>query len=208
MADCKAFCNHERIKNDIIKEYDHFRVLVPIGPLSEGHVLLSSKGHYECFADMEKEKQTEYATLLRSLCEQIERIYKKDVLVFEHGKFGESVPHAHSQLVPLAEDILYDVLSEINSEISQKYEMDISTFSSTIYPRLKGYVMIQTGGKILWYDAYHSFDQSKLRYVREKISRLTHQRHLLEWDKLSGDEKTASISRALLTKKRLSEHLT
>lgn len=98
MNDC-IFCNWDKIKDDILFETAHFRVKVGIGIVTAGHVMIVSKQHYRCYAEMPKELEAEYQQLKNRLIKIITKQFAEPFLV-EYGVFGQTVPHAHVHLIP------------------------------------------------------------------------------------------------------------
>lgn len=90
----------------IVEESEHYVALVTVGPIARGHCLILPRRHRSAMSttdDRDRRALMEFTENLRS---QIEDVYGKPVVLFEHGApEGEdsrpcSVSHAHWHLLP------------------------------------------------------------------------------------------------------------
>jgi hypothetical protein len=157
----------------------------------------------------------EYTPTSAYIANRFVEIYNQSVLLFEHGKFGRSVPHAHVHPVPLRDEYIEEAMEEVKKEIPSYHEMSMDAFSFGVYPELKnGYVMLQVfykdGGVKgpLWHDAYSGFgEENKASYMRKKLVVITGQPHLTSWKDIPDSEKPASLRRADSTRTLLRDLL-
>ena len=80
---------------------DNFYVVCDVHPLTEGHILIIPKWHLSCAGEFDDELFTEFEGLYRQFTTFIKGTYG-NVSTFEHGKIGQTIPHAHVQILPFA----------------------------------------------------------------------------------------------------------
>ncbi len=100
-----VFCDKDRSAESIFYETGNFYAMPTIGQISEGgHSLLIPKYHAPCLGEMGLSLLRECSDVKEELQGAIEREYGKSI-AFEHGIIGQSVPHAHLQILPSNTDI-------------------------------------------------------------------------------------------------------
>lgn len=105
------FCQIKtKLSNQIIEETTRFFVLHDGYPLCEGHLLIVPKDHVDCLRNLDKSLQDEFLKIKHEV-QKFLRINYCDPVFFEHGVVGQSVPHAHLQILPTSLSIL-DVLKK------------------------------------------------------------------------------------------------
>lgn len=86
----------------------NLRVLIPIGPFCEGHLLVATKMHESSFGHVPGDVLTELVGLLDKLTSLVEARYGRTI-VFEHGPLssvrpgGACLEHAHVNILPIPE---------------------------------------------------------------------------------------------------------
>lgn len=101
-----VFCDTKKLEREIIYESKNFYVIPTIGQISDGgHVLIVSKDHLPALGAMNRKHLNEFSELKFKVQEAIHEEYEKTI-VFEHGIVGQSVPHAHLQILPSSTDLL------------------------------------------------------------------------------------------------------
>lgn len=99
MKNSCTFCDKAQYK-DAIAENREFFVKATYGMMGvEGYVLLVPKKHLSCYGALSKKKYEKFGKARDRLVDAVERNYGKSV-VFEHGKTGQSVLHAHLHVMP------------------------------------------------------------------------------------------------------------
>ncbi|MFA6376393.1 MAG: HIT family protein [Candidatus Paceibacterota bacterium] len=98
MEEC-VFCDPKLKEADVLFETPNFFIKLGIGVAAPGHVMLVSKGHYTCFADMPPGLREEYAGLKNLVFDKIKAAFSEPFLV-EYGILEQSVPHAHLHFIP------------------------------------------------------------------------------------------------------------
>jgi len=110
-ANC-VFCNYEDKKERVIYESQNFYVIPTIGQISDGgHLLIIPRQHYVCLGAMNEKLFDEFDELTQKTKKAVTNEYEKPIL-FEHGILGQSVSHAHMQMMPSSTDLF----TRINKE--------------------------------------------------------------------------------------------
>src|SRR5580658_4727623 len=101
----------EKYVRRVLCESESFAVIPSLGPLAEGHVLLCTREHLRSFAGLDPDCHSEYQAIKVRLRHELEAVYGKATLVFEHGMAieGDRVPctvdHAHMHFLPLGQTL-------------------------------------------------------------------------------------------------------
>lgn len=94
------FCQIKtKLKDQIINQTKNFYVLHDGCPLLEGHLLIIPKKHIDCFLTLEKKLKKEFYELKNKTTIFLRDNYKQ-LVIFEHGVVGQTIPHAHLHLLP------------------------------------------------------------------------------------------------------------
>jgi len=102
-------------ENRIVVENDAYVGLVTVGPIARGHCLVVPRVHRLAMTSGDHRDRQRLTYILHQLVAQMQEIYAKPVLLFEHGAAEGSdvrpctVSHAHWHLVPTtikAEELL------------------------------------------------------------------------------------------------------
>lgn len=102
--------NKENKGNRIITETDNFVVFPALGPIVEGHVLITSKEHYIGVGGVPKEFYEELEEIQKKVRSALKEIYGKS-LFFEHGasisgeKSACCIEHTHIHALPVNVDV-------------------------------------------------------------------------------------------------------
>jgi diadenosine tetraphosphate (Ap4A) HIT family hydrolase len=73
-------------------------------PLLPGHVLVITRRHARCLAELDPEGERELDAAAERVRAFLERAYGAPVLAWENGVAGQTVFHAHLHLIPVAAD--------------------------------------------------------------------------------------------------------
>lgn len=95
------FCDRTSVEI-VLAESEHFVVLADNAPLLEGHLLIVPREHYACLGAIPAALDDELLALKEQTVRFCAAIYRPATF-FEHGVFGQSVPHAHLHAVPLGQ---------------------------------------------------------------------------------------------------------
>lgn len=94
-----TFCDKSEY-GSAIAENGEFFVKATYGMMGvEGYVLLVPKSHVSCYGALSRKKHEKFGKARDTLVDAVERNYGKSV-VFEHGKTGQTVLHAHLHVIP------------------------------------------------------------------------------------------------------------
>lgn len=103
MDDC-IFCKIAKGENEeFIYEDDNFFAILDISPITEGHVLVIPKKHFETILDMPNSLGGEFVKAIKEVgLRQMEK-YKSEgfnVIMNSFEVAGQVVPHLHAHIVP------------------------------------------------------------------------------------------------------------
>lgn len=104
MGDKCTFCDYADQKS-VVAESENFYAIPSFGQISDGgHMLVIPKKHYVCLGAMEDKHFPELEQFTGNLKKAITDVYGKPIS-FEHGILGQSIPHAHLQMMPTDVDL-------------------------------------------------------------------------------------------------------
>ena len=69
------FCNYKLIRNDILFNSNNFFVKVGVGILASGHIMLITKNHINCFANLSNDLKEEFLLLKEDIFKQQNSTY-------------------------------------------------------------------------------------------------------------------------------------
>ncbi|MBU0460667.1 MAG: HIT family protein, partial [Nanoarchaeota archaeon] len=199
------FCDHEKIKDDIIYETENFYVKVGISIITAGHVMITTKKHYRCYAEMPKELIPEFEQLKNKLITLITENFSKPFLV-EYGIWGQTIAHAHIHLIP-SQDKHYEIKSIIAElGIPSPVPFQEGTFQTmkALYKKNNGYVLLGENHKMFL------FDIEKVKNIQKSDTLLDYRPFFAKkgigtgsWKNMSEEEKLADEEKREKTKKLL-----
>lgn len=94
------------LKSRLLVDDGEFVVFPTLGHMVPGYLLVATKDHVVSMAGLRDDQRPRLYSLLKQLCEMLEKEYGAPVLVYEHGdtvdgaKGGSCIAHAHIHLVP------------------------------------------------------------------------------------------------------------
>ncbi len=98
MENC-VFCNWKKDEKEILYETPNFFVAVGIGIAAPGHVMLITKEHYICYADMPAKMREEFKAAKELVYSKVKGEFSTPFMV-EYGILEQSVRHAHLHFIP------------------------------------------------------------------------------------------------------------
>lgn len=93
------FCEQGVDNDSTLYVNESFYVRVGLGLIAPGHVLVVSREHYGCFGEMPGELDEEYERFAGMAAGAVSEGFA-DPFLLEYGRWGQSVPHAHTHLIP------------------------------------------------------------------------------------------------------------
>jgi diadenosine tetraphosphate (Ap4A) HIT family hydrolase len=99
---------------DKLFETDRFYAVPDRYPLVPGHVLVISKAHLRCHAQIPPEWEEDLEAAAARVRGFLRAAYREPVLTWENGVAGQTVFHAHLHLLPLPAERFPDELGEPN----------------------------------------------------------------------------------------------
>ncbi|MEO1053378.1 MAG: hypothetical protein AAFX87_22280 [Bacteroidota bacterium] len=134
-------------ENYIFLECDSFYAKPALGAFIDGYVLINTKEHISSFSKLNLHEFNELEWFIREVSGLLKNLYKKDVLIFEHGELsklcnvrnncpGKCLDHAHLHMIPgnfdvvplLKNNFVYQELEEFN-------ELTKTQFGNYLYVR-------------------------------------------------------------------------
>ncbi len=104
MPSC-AFCQLEVRTKNVIATSKHFYAIPTLGQISDGgHILIVSNKHLPCLGALDSQHFNELIDFKDKVQSAIQSEYGATICL-EHGIIGQSVPHAHLQILPSSCDL-------------------------------------------------------------------------------------------------------
>ena len=199
--DC-IFCNYESIKEDILWESENFFVKVGVGVLSPGHVMLITKKHLICFAELPVFLHEEFLTLKGKIAEKISSSFSKPI-IYEHGIYSQSVRHAHIHFVPSETEFyrLEGIKEAFNYLKSERVQDTLEI--KNIYKKDKSYFYLEENG-FKWILQTKGLPEKEYDF-RKEFAKLTGLHGLADWQKMREEEKCRNEEWVNITKNVLKE---
>ncbi len=180
------FCNYESIKEDILWESENFFVKVGVGILSPGHVMLITKKHIICFAELPGFLHEEFLSLKERITDKITSLFSRPI-IYEHGIYSQSVKHAHIHFVPSKSE--FHELESIKHAFNYLKSMKVDDMFEikNIYEKENSYFYLEENGN-KW--VFHTEGLPHKKYdFRKEFAKLTGLHGLADWQKMPEEEK-------------------
>ena len=132
VAESPGTPHNARLAERILWMSDHFVLISCLFPVTEMELLLIPRTHELSFANLPVEYSEEIDTALALLRS---KLGCQDYLLFEHGSghskgpltvYGQSILHAHLQIIPLETDVLPQMVEHIQDEQHFREVFDIA----------------------------------------------------------------------------------
>ena len=162
------FCEPPQKK--ILLETDNFYVSYDASPLAEGHILIHTKEHIGCLAEVSEELFEELLEIKQELSKTIKNIYGY-VSAYEHGRAGHCsiivddkiCHHFHLHLLPLKAD-----LQKVMGERFRMHQMGSFNDISRLYEEFGTYLFFENADGEMYY--FPAKDDLEPHYLRTIIS--------------------------------------
>lgn len=204
MNNC-IFCQRRKIAEDILYESDNFFVKVGIGIIAAGHVMIISKRHLACFAEMPVSLVSEYQELKSWLVEKITAQAAKPVQI-EYGIWGQTVFHAHTHFIPKQGPgyRVKSLVEEMFKSAEVKLDLERADWDRLreIYRTEKCYVSVEEDGVLYVCHVCDIKEDSELPYLnyRAFMARRFGLRGVKDWRQMSKSERLVDEHKRNLTK--------
>lgn len=123
MNDC-IFCNiiKNKIPSKTIYEDNKIKVIMNINPLTNGHLLIIPKEHFENILDIKPEIISYSFKIIKNNLYPIlqEKLNCKGLTIIENNELGQEIKHFHIHLIPRYDNDLYNETS--NKKILEDLE--------------------------------------------------------------------------------------
>lgn len=103
MKNC-LFCQRKKIGKDILAESSNWIIKVGVGIATAGHIMIISKKHFSCLADLPKNLFNEYEKKIHPILEKYIKTHFTEPFRIEYGIFKQTIPHMHIHYIPLNGD--------------------------------------------------------------------------------------------------------
>lgn len=204
MQEC-VFCNRDLDKGDRLFETPDFFVSTGIGVASPGHLMLVSKNHYDCYADMPDRLRGEFMELKNFVFRKIKRAFSEPFLI-EYGVLGQSVRHAHLHFIPkerkatrhYAAYRIKNIFKEM--EIPPDIRAESASWDKAIEFRKEygGYVCLSDGAARLFNDFAKSMSYRNFFAFKLKIGDIP-----ADWKNITAEQRRIDAVKKDITRSRL-----
>lgn len=174
------FCNPPE-KERILYEGKDFYVMLSLGPIVEGYLLLISKKHLSCCAEIPVELTEEFDFLYNRITKIQQEVYGGSV-AYEHGRAGSCMVltegskhcyHAHMYFLPYPIHMNFAVSKDFDDIPLESLEI----FRSCYKNKSNSYLYIDDGIKSM----YIVDTQIRRQYLRYKAAILVDKIDLWDW---------------------------
>lgn len=199
------FCQLEEIRDDILLESENFFVKVGIGILAPGHVMLITKEHILCFAELPNNLIEEFTLIKNKIFEKLKSNFFEPI-IYEHGVYEQSISHAHLHFLPkrnkhfpaLSDFVLENVKENIFNGLSSTKVTNMFGIIDT-YRNEGSYFYLEEGKDIF---VFHTKNKPKGKFIfRKEFARLTGLKGIANWKTMTEEEKKRDKLWIEITKK-------
>lgn len=142
MSDACVFCVREE-QPAVLFETPSLYVMPDKFPLVPGHLLVISREHRRCHAELPEEAVEELWAAVEVARRFLREAYGAEALAWENGVFGQTVAHAHLHLLP----VRAEVLPALFRETPGIYPASSWYLIRTTYQRHGGYRLMELAGE-------------------------------------------------------------
>lgn len=199
------FCNREKIREDILYETENFYVKIGFGIATSGHLMIISKKHYSCLAEIPEYLFREYLTLCKKTEEAIKQEFG-EVFFLDYGTGGQSLNHQHTHYIPLnsPEYKIKDIIKEAVISTGMKFERGDLYYLKKVYASEKEYIWLGANGESYVYHINGKYNREKHFNWRYFLSKIKGAKSIpLSWKEITSDLKIIDEEKRRLTKIKL-----
>ncbi len=199
------FCNRKKIKEDILYETENFYVKLGFGIAASGHLLIISKKHYNCLAEIPEYLYKEYL----ALCKKTEAVIKQEFgegFFLDFGPGGQSLNHQHTHYIPLksSEYKIEDLIKEAIIPTGMKFEKGDLYHLKRIYESGEDYIWLGVNGEYYVYHIMGKYNREKHFNWRYFLSKIKGVKSIpLSWREITPDLEIIDEEKRRLTKIKL-----
>lgn len=181
------FCNYELMRGDILWESENFFVKVGVGILGPGHIMIVTKKHITCFAELPKQLRKEFMLLKKDVFKRIKSNFSEPI-IYEHGVYSQSIKHAHIHFVPIRNKLynLENLKKNISNDIKTRKANNIFNVES-IFNEEGSYFYLEENGQ-KWIFHTKGLPKGKFNF-RKEFARLTGLHGLADWQNMPEEER-------------------
>lgn len=201
-----VFCDRKLNKGEVVFETDNFFVNVGVGLVAPGHIMLISKQHYDCCADICKNLRPEFENLTKLIFGKIETVFGAPFLV-EYGVFGQSVAHAHLHFIPKKRNATADYCAYEICDVFEAIKIPDNIAAraasweaaATMKKRNGGYVFFKDKDRVVLFDRF----EQGLSYRHFFNHQLMIKDIPTRWQDISDKQKQIDAIKRRITKESL-----
>ena len=170
MKEC-LFCQFDELKPDILWKSKNFFVKVGVGILAPGHIMVVPKKHISCFAELPSGLIKEFMSIKEDAFNKVKHNFSEPIL-YEHGIYGQSIPHAHMHLVPSKNEFydLQNIKENIFKSLKSTRIDDMLQIAGVFKKEGSYFYLEQNGSK--WVIHTQGHEKGKFTF-RKEFARLT-----------------------------------
>jgi len=206
MENC-VFCNRELDKGETLYETPNFFVKTGLGLAAPGHVMLISKEHYVCYADMPAGLRGDFCELKDFVFGKIGQVFGAPFLV-EYGPMVQTVSHAHLHFIPKQRKeteyypgyAIKNIFKEM--EIPTSLIEQVATWEKAAQFRKKfgQYVYLQEGQECVLFGSPDTALLKELGYRRFFSEKLKIMDIPAKWQDITNQERAIDAAKKEITK--------
>jgi SAM-dependent methyltransferase len=167
-----------------------------IAPLAEGHLLMISTTHYNCFGEWPAILDSALLIAKRRVSELLREVYRRPVCFFEHGSVrpgsaGSCIDHAHWHSIPTN----LSVREAVEGRLGRGYPASIEKLRY-LYQRGQSYVYLEEEPNRAW---FYPVESLPCQFLREIVATLQEQANW-RWQSASSFPEIQDVRRQMLEK--------
>lgn len=190
-----VFCNY-RPREQVLALSKNFYAVPALGQITDGgNVIVAPKTHYTCLGEMPEHDLEELDRFVHKLKGKMRMIYGP-VASFEQGVNGQTVNHAHLQIVPLPSTI--DVLPLLQRNVPAHIQLHNITELHTIHNEYGPYVFYHPQNGLM--HAFLSPDKLPDQYLRKTVAQALGKQKRGDWQQWRSGKTTAALDDRFIQK--------
>lgn len=184
MNNC-IFCN---LKEGILDETENFLILAEKYPVVFGTILIVSKKHIACMAEISEEEWGELNQIIELVRKFFRQMYKTSLVWFEHGIAGQTIKHAHVHLVPLDSNYLLKKTVKLNDN---PYEIEYFEEWQEFYQKNQRYYLLNQFNSLFLFKV----NKAEKGFFRKLLARYMQMKDRADWKNYIDNEAEKEIVR-------------
>ena len=194
MADC-VFCDYEP-KERVLATSKSFYAMPALGQISNGgHVIIAPKAHYTCLGEMSEKELDELDRFMHKLKAKMRMLYGP-LASFEQGVYGQTINHAHLQIVPVPADI--ELLPLLQRSFPNKRQLHDITELITVHRQFGPYMFYHPQNMLM--HAFLPVTPLPDQYLRKLVSQALGKQKRGDWRQWRASKTAAALDDIFIEK--------